>query len=337
MRITMITGVVVVSLFLTMTTQLLAQDLNLSIYEIQYTEDPNGNSYYDGNTVDCNGGVVIHKWSHGRERLILYDPNYPEGWGGIPVKGPYDSNVFEHVNLGNWVKLQNVLVSDPSPDEYDEYKTRGNTTLFYEGYSSKTVLDTAYELPVPLVVSINEIAAPIYDDDNDIWAVIDHNAEKYEAMYIEIIDITVGEMGFGKDSDNYELYMANDPNIYCWASDYMNIDNPDDETPHPIVESGLQLCSVSGILEQYTKLSDGWDYYQLLTTEVEDFETEQIADFDGDCDVDFADYSSFAGHWLQNGCAESNSCGGADLFQDANDVVDIYDILVFTQNWLEGK
>ena len=27
---------------------------NVTIYELQYTTDPNGNSLWDGNTVDCN-------------------------------------------------------------------------------------------------------------------------------------------------------------------------------------------------------------------------------------------------------------------------------------------
>lgn len=284
--------VVVVSLFLTMATQLFAQGPNLSIYEIQYTENEDGSSYYNEQIVDCNGGIVIHKWSRGRERLILYDPNYPNGWGGILVKGPFDSNVFENVDLGDWIKLDDVIV-------YEELnKARGNTTLFYEEYSSCTILSTDDWFPVPLVVDVNEIAVN-YDPIDQTCYVADHRAEKYESMYIQVRMVSIGNVGVGSHVDNYSLNTLDDPNIYCWAADYINIDNPDTYTPHLIVKSGLQLCSVSGILEQYTKLSDGWDYYQLLTTEVEDFETEQIADFDEDCDVDFIDFSIFAEHWLE--------------------------------------
>ena len=59
----------------------------------------------------------------------------------------------------------------------------------------------------------------------------------------------------------------------------------------PQIVTGQNFCSVSGILEQYTKLSDGWDYYQLLTTDDKALAIEQTADFDGDCDVDFADFA----------------------------------------------
>lgn len=326
----MITAVVVVSIFLAMTEQLLAQDPNLSIYEIQYTENSDGSSYYDKQTVNCDGGIVIHKWRRGRERLILYDPNHPNGWGGIMVKGPFDSNAFKDVNLGDWRSIENVIV-------YEELnKARGNTTLFYDEDSSHTILSTDHELPAPLVVDVNEIAVN-YDPIQQTCYVTDHSAEKYEAMYIQVKVVIVEDVNVGSHLDNYSLNKIDDPNIYCWAADYINIDNPDTYTPHPIVESGLELCSVSGILEQYTKLSDGWDYYQLLTTKQEDFQIEQMADFDDDCDVDFLDFSTFAQHWFEDGCTGPDWCGGADLIHDANGIVDMFDLMEFLQYWLEGK
>lgn len=324
------TAVFVILMLFAMTAQLFAEDPNLSIYELQYTENPDGSSYYDEQTVNCDGGIVIYKWSRGRERLILYDPNYPNGWGGIMVKGPFDSTAFEDVNLGYWVSFENVVV-------YEELnKARGNTTLFYDEYSSHTILSTGHELPEPLVVDVNDIAV-VYDPIQETCYVTDHRAEKYEAMYIQVRVVTVGDVNVGSHLDNYSLNKIDDPNAYCWASDYINIDNPDSNTLHPIIESGLELCSVSGIFEQYTKLSDGWDYYQLLTTKTEDFLITQTADFDGDCDVDFLDFSSFAEHWLQDGCTEPDWCGGADLVRDANAVVDTFDLLEVKRNWLEGK
>jgi len=315
----------------TMTAQLFAKDPNLSIYEIQYTENPDGSSYYDEQAVNCEGGIVIHKWSRGRKRLILYDPNHPDGWGGIMVKGPFNPNVFEDVNSGDWISLENVIV-------YEELnKARGNTTLFYDEYSSHTILNTGHELPEPLVVDVNEIAVN-YDPVQETCYVADHRAEKYEAMYIQARVVTVADVNVGSHQDNYSLNKTDDPNIYCWASDYMNIDNPDSYTPHPIIESGLNACGVSGILEQYTKLSEGWDYYQLLTTKQEDFQIEQLADLDGDCDVDFTDFGIFARHWLQSGCNEPYWCSGADLTKDLPDgIVDAFDLIKFTQYWLEGR
>lgn len=321
-------AVFVILMLPAMTTRLFAEDPNLSIYELQYTENSDGSSYYDEQTVNCEGGIVIHKWSRGRERLILYDPNHPNEWGGILVKGPFDSNVFEDVNLGDWIRLETIVV-------YEELnKARGNTTLFYDENSTHTILSTGHELPLPLVVDVNEIAVN-YDPIEETCYVTDHSAEKYEAMYIQVRVVTVEDVNVGSHLDNYSLNKVDDPNIYCWASDYMNIDNPDDETPHPIVESGLEFCSVSGIFEQYTKLSDGWDYYQLLTTELDDFVTMQKSDIDGDCRVDFVDYGLFANHWLtEEQCTEPDWCGGADLTENGD--VDMADMAEFCNYWLWG-
>ena len=60
--------------------------------------------------------------------------------------------------------------------------------------------------------------------------------------------------------------------------------------------------------------------------------------FDGDCDVDLADFSIFAEHWLQTGCNEPDWCGGADLTKEKPDgLVDTFDLLKFAQLWLEGR
>ncbi len=325
-------AVVVVFIFLTMATQLFAEEPNLSIYEIQYTENPDGSSYYDQQYVNCNGGIVIHKYLGSRHRLVLYDPNYPDGWGGISVKGDYNINPtpFDDVNLGDWICLDNVFVDETS-------KARGNTDLIFKDISSyPPPISIGNSLPEPLIVDVNDIAV-VYDDVNETCYVTDHRAEKYEAMYIQVRNVVVGDYNnAGSHRDNYSLCEIYEPNIYCWAADYMNIDNPDYETTHPIVESGLKLCSVSGILEQYTKLSEGWDYYQLLTTKEGDFEIEQLADLDGDCGVDFVDFGLFANHWLTDEqCVEPSWCGGVDLTQ--NGTVDIFDLKEFSEHWLEGK
>lgn len=326
-----ITAVFVIFMLLSMTDQLFAEDPNLSIYDIQYTENEDGSSYYDGNTVDCLGGVVIHKYLGSRHKLVLYDPNNWDGWGGISVKGDFNTNPmpFNNVNLGDWIYLDDVLVDESG-------KARENTDLIFKSTSSYSKISIGNSLPEPLVVEVNDIAV-VYDPELLTCLVADHRAEKYEAMYIQVRNVVVGDYtNAGSHRDNYSLYEIDDPNIYCWAADYMNNDNPDPDTPLPIVISGLELCSVSGILEQYTKLPD-WDYYQLLTTEEEDFQIEQTADFDDDCDVDFLDFSLFAQHWLQEGCTEPDWCGGADLVHDANVVVDMLDLMEFTRNWLEGK
>jgi len=50
--------------------------------------------------------------------------------------------------------------------------------------------------------------------------------------------------------------------------------------------------------------------------------------------VNFIDYSFFAGHWLDGNCAGSNDCEGTDL--DQSGAVDIDDVKILCDNWLEG-
>ena len=268
-----------------------AQAEELSIYEIQYTTDVNSTSPQHGNIVDCTGGIVIHKPPTGRPRLIIQDPNYPDGWGAVQVKDLFSSGVFVDVNVGDWISLTNVEVED----------NKGTTFLQYieENNAGFTIVSTDNPLPRPRVVTVDEIAAPV--EGLDVWAVLGHNAEKYESMLIKVVNVEIIDTGYGKAFDNYVLQSNVDPNIICWASDYMNAGKEKGPIYHPSVEVGQNFCGVTGILEQYTSEQDGifYDYYQLLTTSSDDFATEQIADLDGDCDVDFLDFGIFTEHWLE--------------------------------------
>ncbi len=268
-----------------------AQANEMSIYEIQYTADPNGASGQHGNIVDCFGGIVTHKPPTGRPRLIIQDPNYPDGWGAIQVKDLFSAGVFIDVNVGDWISLTNVEVED----------NRGTTFLQYieDNNANFTIVSTNNPLPEPLVVTIDEIAAPV--EGLDTWLVTGGNAEKYEAMLIKVVDVSVQDIGYGKAYDNYILASNVDPNLICWASDYMNAGNDRGLIYHPNIEPGRNFCGVTGVLEQYTGEQEGiyYDYYQLLTTSTEDFTIEQVADLDGDCDVDFLDFGIFTEHWLE--------------------------------------
>jgi len=298
----------------------------LSIYDIQYTTDPVGASPYDSNVVDCNGGVVIHIRPGPPAKLTLYDPNYPDTWGGIMAKDPESFGVFTDVNIGDWVSFHNF--------EVEEY--RGTTFLQYfeENDPCYTIVSRDNSLPQPLTVHIGQIKAPV--EGALEWVVEDHSAEKYEAMLLKVVDVNVGGKGYGKAQDNYILESNREPNS-CWASDYMNEDTGGQKY-HPLVQSGQRFCSVTGILEQYTgtKYSVYYDYYQLLTTNTQDFTITQAADCDGDCDVDLADFSVFAQYWLtEEQCTDPNWCDGADLTQ--NGTVNIFDLKEFSEHWLEGK
>jgi hypothetical protein len=305
----------------------LAQARSLSIYEIQYTTDANGVSLQNGNIVDCIGGIVTFKRVGGRPRLTIQDPNFPYGWGGIQAKD-FIGDSFDGVDVGDWISLSNVLV--------EEY--RGTTYLQFmsDNKPSLSIVSTNNLLPKPLVVSVDEITAPV--EGIDSWVVANHDAEKYEGMMIKVRNVSVKDTGYGKAYDNYMLSSNNDPNSVCWVSDYMNYDT--DGIYHPFVEVGNTFCGVTGFLEQYTSESDGiyYDYYQLLTTKTDDFLILQLADFDGDCDVDFEDLGIFMGYWMQTDCAERDNCGGADIAPEQPDgVVDILDLMEFIQYLNESK
>jgi len=219
---------------------------------------------------------------------------------------------------------------------------RGTTFLQYwnanPDYSTPSfvIVSSNNPVPEPVLVNIEEISSPVEDlGDPGCWYVADHLAEKYESMWLSVRDVTVTDKDNGKASDNYTLQSSaepDDPNFSCWAADYMNEDAVGDY--HPYVEIDQNFCGVQGIFEQYKNIGDGWDYYQLITTETEDFLVTQPADFDDDCDVDFADFGYFAWYWLVECYSNPDLCGPADMAQ--NGVVDEYDLAQFAYYWLDG-
>ncbi|MHC4545089.1 MAG: hypothetical protein ACYTDW_03605, partial [Planctomycetota bacterium] len=58
-------------------------------------------------------------------------------------------------------------------------------------------------------------------------------------------------------------------------------------------------------------------------------------DFDANRQVNFVDFTTFASRWTDTGCNYSNNwCGQIDL--DKLGTVDIIDLAIFGQHWLEG-
>jgi hypothetical protein len=256
------TMITILMLALTLTAPGLAN--SLSIYDIQHSVvNEFGDSSYDGQIVDCTGGIVFHKFPGFKPRLFLYNPAYADGWGSIVVKDFTGGTIFDNVQLGDFISLNSVLVEE----------SRGNTQLSYtaaslsypgEPNSAYTLISSGNPLPAPLSVSVANIAAPVADPCG--YFVTNHLAEKYEAMYLQVQNVTVTAKDLGKAGDNYVLTDA--AGNSCWASDYMN---PDAGGPyHPFIDFSRNLDSVSGIIEQYTNESSGWDYYQLLTTNYDD-------------------------------------------------------------------
>ena len=64
------------------------------------------------------------------------------------------------------------------------------------------------------------------------------------------------------------------------------------------IEVGQRLRAVTGVLEQYTNLGKGFDYYQLLTLSEASIVGLCPADLDKDGDVDLWDYEFFTEQWL---------------------------------------
>ena len=273
----------------------------LSIYEIQYVdvnEHPDGNSLKEGQMIDCLGGVVIDKYRRGKVKLTIQDTNDPNaltGWGGIIVKNnrdTVDTNIFDDVNIGDWISFTNVLVNEEN----------GNTMLQFEANSSFTIESNNNVLPEPIILNPNDIAVPVYQSSPlEGWFVSDRSAEKYEAMLLQVKNVKVMDWDLGAHSDNYVLqdYNSIDSNQSCWGADYMN-ENIDDYGYHPFVQPSQHFCSVTGILEQFKGNMSGydWDYYQLLTIYTSDLKRYTPADLNGDCVVDFADFAVFSQYWL---------------------------------------
>ena len=147
---------------------------------------------------------------------------------------------------------------------------------------------------------------------------------------------TNGVGGFVGKQDNSCFYQRN-----FWDSDV----NPDvngigngsdpnvigETTPNMQTESTFTDASWDFVWESVNGTGDIWticegvDYPKLAWQFV-------IGDFDGDDDVDFADFAIFAAYWLE---ADSSFwCGGTDLTSDNQ--VGLDDLREFTENWLAG-
>lgn len=310
-----------------------AQEGALTIPEIQYTESPDGGSDYNGQVVNCAGGIVVAKLISSRPRLVLQDPNALDGWGGIQVKG-WAGDVFGDVHVGDWVELERVFVEE----------NRGTTFLQYwddnpdGSLPMLTVTSSGHALPRPLVVEVNDIAAPQYVPGEDAWLVADHRAERFESMVIQVRNVEVVGLGQGKAQDNYELQSFGEPNdggALCWASDYINADRAKADLYLPVIEPGQRFRAVTGMLEQYTNLGDGFDNYQLLTLDAATLVGLCPADLDRDGDVDLWDYKAFTEQLLAPPAAsEDGLCATADLNCDG--VVDSTDLDLFNAAWQQA-
>ena len=127
---------------------------SLSIYDIQFTDNPNGDSPYEGQTVTVEGIVTGAGFSG--DKFFMSDP---EGgaWSGIYVYNTSQSGI----EIGDLVEVTGEV------QEYYDF-----TEL---SYVSVTILSSGNELPEPVIATTNEIATE----------------EKYEGVFVRVEDVTV--------------------------------------------------------------------------------------------------------------------------------------------------
>ncbi|MFO7896030.1 MAG: hypothetical protein R6U84_03780 [Candidatus Cloacimonadales bacterium] len=116
----------------------------LSIYDIQYTTDPSGDSPYEGDTVTVTGIVTATGYfSSGNTRFFISDP---EGgaWRGIYVY-EYDTGI----NVGDEVEVTGTVV---------EYY--GLTEL---SYCDVTVLSSGNLVPPAVEISTADVSSEMYE------------------------------------------------------------------------------------------------------------------------------------------------------------------------------
>ena len=226
----------------------MARAADLSIYDVQYTADPSGDSPYFGEIHNVLGGVVTHMWHGFNDRVYLQDPANPT-WGAIVVKDAEGGELTNNVSPGDWVSFTDIYI--------DEY--RGTTFLQYRrSYAPDiafTIESTGNAVPAPVVLTAADLPVPV-----------DHTAsEPYESMIVTLEGVIVGQKDLGKADDNYQLVQGSD---LAWGADYMNVEAG---APYDLrIFTGMPLSRITGVVEQYTKLSSGWDYYQLVTRSADD-------------------------------------------------------------------
>ena len=133
---------------------------DMSIYDVQFTTNPSGDSDYNGSIRDVAGGIVTHKWSGFNDRIYLQDPAHPT-WGAIAVKDGEDGALFDNVNIGDWVSFDNIYISESVGTTFLQYRTsQAPDVSFTVESTGNTVPDpvllTAADLRLPVDHSINE-------------------------------------------------------------------------------------------------------------------------------------------------------------------------------------
>ncbi|MHC4076011.1 MAG: right-handed parallel beta-helix repeat-containing protein, partial [Planctomycetota bacterium] len=142
------------------------------------------------------------------------------------------------------------------------------------------------------------------NDTNDVWYLFSPSAD---ANYV------VSLCGSDFDTTLSVFNGCGGTELAC-NDDYCNSES----------ELTVKLMAGNGYLIRVAGYDGEMGNYTVLVT--------LAGDLDADGNVDLADYSLFAGKWLESSCVD---CSRADIDHDWD--VDYYDLREFAENWLAGK
>jgi len=201
--------------------------------------------------------------------LTIYDVQHcdaADGW-----KSPYVDQVVDvtggvvtYVGRPPGKATTRVVIQDPSFTEWAGIEVKIYLLFDATNYGSDFSVVQTGVVVAPTIV-------PAWMLGNGEQSAAPEQAERYEGMLLAVQDVTIGSLGLGSHNDNYELVTAAGT---CWATDYFNLDRDPFELYHALTQPGSSFDAVVGILEQYTKTSDQYDYYQLMTRNSADFVPE---------------------------------------------------------------
>ncbi len=273
-----------------------AHATTVTIAELQEsTAERDWRSAYESRDVSIVGGVVTHTIGF---RITLQDPTLGDAWAGVELRAFENEAPLGVVRAGDRVDFYDVFVEE----------FRGGTIPQFKSYSTFEVISSGHPLPDPVTVPIEDLAHP---PDRE-------RCERYEGMLVAVENVRVGQMDWGKASDNYEL---RDGDHAIWASDYYNLDLAVPPFPTYYVSSGERYARIVGVYQEYLHPEEGWDYYQLLPRGTADYEKSDIYTIrdvqESSAAVGWRSQLEGARVSVQGVLAADGASGGALTLQDA--------------------
>ena len=157
----------------------------LTCYDVQYTEDPSGNSPYAGSVVTVEGVVVAEKYYTGTSATSYgFFISDPEGgpWSGLLIF----TNQY-HPQRGDWVRVTGTIV------EWYGFTEMSPTTSFQ-------VISQGNPLPPPTLINTGDLIAA--------------DAEKWEGSFVKVQNVNVTNL-----PNNYLEFYVNDGTGACQVDD----------------------------------------------------------------------------------------------------------------------